>query len=360
MKTRLLIVTDEMEVGGSQRQIFNILSNLDKHRFEPTLLYFREESYLLTELQEQGIECVKISKKGAVDPVFILRLIRFLHSRKFDVVHAFAFSAELWTAIALIFNKARFISSIRGRYEWYSTKHWKLKGWISKRSTRVVSNSESGLLYAEQQCALDRTKAVVIYNGIGDAPDTENSEVLVEFRKQHSCLIAFVGRLVDHKNLHCLLRAAKLLQDAGEDAGFLLVGDGPLRNELMAKVENEVIANVYFLGERDDVHAIFQACDIAVLPSFREGFSNTVLEAMRAGTPMVASRVGGTPEIIQDNLNGMLFDSDKHQQLADKLNLLVRDSGLAKRIGDQGRETVNSRFSIPHMIEQIQTIYEAG
>ena len=359
MKRRVLIVTDEMEVGGSQRQIFYILTNLDTERFEPTLLYFREESWLLDELKKRGVRCVKISKKGAIDPLFLSRFIGFLRKEKFDVVHAFAFSAELWTVVALFLAQGRFISSIRGRYEWYSKRHWQLKGWISRRSVKIVSNSEAGLNYAEEQCGLDTGKAVIVHNGITDAPLLASDDVLADYRKNHQVLIGFVGRLVDHKNLECLLRALGRLRNKGIDAGVIMVGDGPLRQSLEAFVKSRDLQGVYFLGERDDVHAIFSACDIAVLPSFREGFSNTILEAMQVGTPMVASRVGGTPEIIKDEVNGMLFESDNDKELSEKLTRLIKDPGLAKALGEAGQAAVSENFSVPHMINKIQAIYEA-
>ena len=359
MKRSVLIVTDEMEVGGSQRQIHYILSHIDRSRFDPVLLYFREESWLLSDLKQQGIECIKIPKNGPIDPLFLFLLIRFLQRRKFDVVHAFAFSAELWTAVALIFTKARFISSIRGRYEWYSTKHWKLKGWISRRSDKIVSNSRAGLEYAIEQCSLDRNKAVVINNGIAAAPKHVHSDVLAEQKQSHQFLVGFVGRLVDHKNIECLLRAAEELQKRELAVGLILVGDGPLKGELQESVRQKGLQGVYFLGERNDIHAIFGECDVAVLPSFREGFSNTLLEAMQAGTPMVASKVGGTPEIISDGINGLLFESDNSEELAEKLQTLLKNPTLAREIGEKGKQVANARFSIPHMIEQIQALYEA-
>ncbi|HBR96497.1 MAG TPA: hypothetical protein DD979_03850 [Gammaproteobacteria bacterium] len=360
MKTRVLIVTDEMEVGGSQRQITHILTHLDRARFEPTLLYFRKDSYLLDTLHAQGVECVKIDKNGALDVRFLMSLVRFLRERHFDVVHAFAFTAELWTAIALLGNRSRLITSVRGRYEWYSPLQWRLKGWVSRCSSQVVSNSQAGLAYAAEQCGLDTDKATVVYNGIAMLDTQPAADALRDYRAKHAYVISFVGRLVDHKNLPCLLRALARLTSRGLDAGLILVGDGPLRAALEAQCEAlELQQHVYFLGERDDVTAIFSDSDVAVLPSFREGFSNTLLEAMLVGTPMVASRVGGTPEVIDNGVNGLLFESDDDAQFADQLARVLTDPSLANSLGERGRDSVQARFAMPVMIDQMQSLYEA-
>ena len=117
-RSKVLIVTDEMEVGGSQRQITNLLTSIDQSNIEPVLLYFREHSFLVDQIKASDVRVEYLPKNGKVDPGFLFSLIRFLKEERFDVIHAYSFTAELWIALArLAAGRASLISSIRGKYD---------------------------------------------------------------------------------------------------------------------------------------------------------------------------------------------------------------------------------------------------
>jgi len=360
---KLLIVTDEMEVGGSQRQITQILTHIDQSQFEPVLLYFRYPSFLVDQIEAAGVRTIHLPKAGKIDLGFVKNLVALLRRENFHLAHAFSFTGELWInlAIKLARVNTKLLTSIRGKYEWYSPLQWRLKKWVTQNSERVVSNSQEAAEYAFQQMGLASDKLTVVHNGIRQPADQlELPSDLAEERANSPWILTFVGRLVDHKNLPCLLRALKPFEDqVGQDYTVWLVGDGPDRAQLEQQLKALGLTRVRFLGERNDVDAILAHSDASVLPSFREGLSNTLLEAMAARLPVVASAVGGTPEVINHGENGLLFQSDKDADLSQHLVQLYQNKALAERLANSAHQDIENKFSTQAMIDKMQSIYLA-
>ena len=362
-RRKVLIVTDEMEVGGSQRQIANLLTAIDRAKIEPVLLYFREHSFLVDQIKAKGVRVHYLPKWGKIDAGFLLELIRFLRAERFDVIHAYSFTAELWIALARQFARgAVLISSIRGKYDEYAWWQWRAKQWITRQSALVISNSKMAAEFAYERMAMAFDGCAIVYNGVR-VPETGMPlpENLHDVRAGYGWILTFVGRLGPEKNVPCLLRAARRLKEKGLDhIGIWLVGDGAEREKLEAMARALELQNVHFLGERLDVDAILHHTDAAVLPSFWEGLSNALLEAMAAGKPVIASAVGGSPEIVSHEENGLLFPSDDDQALADAIKRLADDRTLSASLGAEGKTVIKNRFSIAAMVEQHERHYALG
>ena len=360
-RRKLLIVTDEMEVGGSQRQIANLLSAIDQTRIEPVLLYFREHSFLVDQIKAEGVRVNYLPKAGKIDWSFFWALVRFLRRERFDVIHAYSLTAELWVGLArkLAGGHGDLISSIRARYDEFSPLQWRIKHWITRQSALVISNSELSAQFAYQQMAMADDGCTVIYNGVKKPdPSLALPVDLAAKRREGDWVLAFVGRLSPQKNVPCLLRAAKRLRDAGEDRiAVWLVGDGEERAKLESMAAELNLNNLHFLGARNDVDTILHHADGAVLCSHWEGLSNALLEAMAAGKPVVASDVGGAPEIVRHERNGLLFPSDNDEALAKSIHRIATDPALAARLGAQGKADIAERFSIQAMVDRHQSCY---
>jgi glycosyltransferase involved in cell wall biosynthesis len=364
-KTRLLLLTDEMEVGGTQRQIVHIAAQLDRNRFEPTVLFFRNPSFFVDELEQAGVKVIQVPKRGRLDPQFVWRLARELRRGRFDVMHCFAFSGELWGAVArtLLPRAIRpaLISSVRGTYEWYTRWHWAIKRRVSAQSSRVVANSHMGAQYACRQMGLPEQAISVVHNGVQQVPSSGTSAG--EHRARlgtgpGELLILFVGRLVDHKDLPTLLRATARLRDRSCPARIVIAGDGPLRAEIEGLIAKLALRDrVCMLGQRDDIPDLIAAADVVVLPSVREGLSNVILEGMMGGKPVVASRAGGNIELVEHDRSGLLFDVGDDAALAEAFVRLAQDSSLRKRLGDGARSRAHSHFSIPSMVRAYEKTY---
>ncbi len=359
-KQKILIVTDEMEVGGSQRQITNLLTGMDQSRFEPVLLYFREHSFLVDEIKAHGIRVHYLPKGGKIDLKFFMALALFLRRERFDVIHAYSLTAELWVLLARPFaGGMAFISSIRGTYDDYSQLQWRIKQWITRRSTLVISNSKMAADIAYQRMALPSERCAIVYNGVRTAEaDRPLPPDLEETRGRYDFILTFVGRLGPEKNVPCLLRAVHRLQQEGRrDIGVWLVGDGAERPALEALRAELGLSQVHFLGERSDVDAVLSHSNAAVLPSFFEGLSNAILETMAVGRPIIASAVGGSAEIVDHEKNGLLFPSDDDQALTQAIKQLADQPELSRRMGARGKTDIEQRFSIPSMVKGHEAHY---
>jgi glycosyltransferase involved in cell wall biosynthesis len=361
---RLLVVIDEMEVGGSQRQVVHLLANLDRGRWIPELVYFRERSFLIDMLEQAGVKVHHIPKRGRFDPRFFLTLSGVLRNGHYNIVHAFSLTAEFWTLLALRLMRQRppFVGSIRGLYLRQSKTFWRVKRFVLARSAAIISNSAAGADVAAGLAGNVRVAIDVIGNGVPlpeRIPTLARSALRARIGVPEDRVCAlFVGRLVEQKNVLCLLDAMATLP-ATKRPWLALAGDGPLRARLAAHAEAiGVDAQVAFLGERGDATALMQAADFLVLPSHEEGLSNALLEAMAAGCPVIASAVGGNPELIEHGQTGLLFPDDDRAALAVCMSRLVSDPELRQTLSRQARAHAENRHSIAALVAATQSVYE--
>ena len=360
-KTRVLLLTDEMEVGGTQRQIVHIARHLDRERFEPSVLFFRNPSFFVGELERAGVRVIQVEKHGRLDIGFVWRLVQTLRRERYDVMQCFAFSGELWGAVARrLLPRARrpaLISSVRGVYEWYSGWHWRVKRWVSNQSERVIANSRMGAEYACERMGLPSGAIRISYNGVQSVQGNPGLRTELGV-PAGGVLVLFVGRLVVHKDVPTLLKAVAALHARLPGLRVALAGDGPL-HDLLARVVDALGLQrvVHLLGQRGDVPDLIESADIIVLPSLREGLSNVILEGMMGGKPVVASRAGGNIELIEHERSGLLFDVGDVQALAAALERLAGDSALRARLGQGARQRAEAEFSIPSMVQAYEKHY---
>ncbi|MFZ2236769.1 MAG: glycosyltransferase family 4 protein [Dokdonella sp.] len=360
---RILIVSDEMEVGGSQRQIVHLLLGLDREQWEPTLLFFRHSSFLVDELRSAGIRCIHLPKSGRLSLGFVWRLWKLLRRERFELIHAYSLTAELWVrALLAVLPATRFVASVRGLCLVYPTWQWRMKSWILGRADAVISNSRAGARVTAEKTGFDESRIEVIRNGI-DMPDLLSASHRRSARQLHGISETratglFVGRIVVEKNLPLLLDAMVRIP-IGQRPQLLLAGDGPLASMLDEQIERlHLAADVVRLGERTDTRWLMQFCDFLILPSREEGLSNVILEAMAARLAVLASDVGGNPELIDDGRTGILFRSDDAAELATKLQELSADAELRAKLGAAAREAAQRDCSLAALLAATQTVYE--
>lgn len=174
-----------------------------------------------------------------------------------------------------------------------------------------------------------------------------------------TCLIGTVGRLTPVKGLAYLLQATRILLHQGSNVKVLIVGDGGLRKDLERQTYDLGISrNVVFLGHREDTGELLQALDIFVLPSLSEGIPMALLEAMAASRAVVASRVGGIPEIVEDGSEGLLVDPMNANDLAEKCRRLIESPDVARKMGEQARKRVERDFSATAMADRVAQVYK--
>jgi len=358
---RVLVVSDEMEVGGSQRQIASLLRALPRGQCHVELAYFRRPSFLVDDIAQTGIAVHRIDKNGRIDPAFLLRLVRFLRYGRFDVVHCFSFTAELWVRLALLFAPgAAMVASMRDMGHGLTPLQWRIKRMVCRGARAVISNSTRA---AERiRGMLDPAQPVhVIANGI-DVPAPLTPAERLALRADMGAgddraVALFVGRLAHQKNVDLLLSALAALPPARRPR-TALAGSGPLREALEARVsELGLSCDVCFLGERRDARELMQAADFLVLPSRDEGLSNVVLEAMAAGRPVLATRVGGNAELVEDGASGVLFDCGDTAALTAALDRFAGDPAWRTILGNAARARVVDRYSPAVLARETLAVY---
>lgn len=176
----------------------------------------------------------------------------------------------------------------------------------------------------------------------------------------HRFTVGWIGRMTAVKRTEDVLAAFRLLRERGTDACLCLVGDGPDRDHVEKRAaELGVVRHCLFLGYQDEVAPFYAAFDALVLPSGNEGTPVSAIEALAAGKPVVATRVGGVPDVVRDGEDGFLVDPGDVGALADRLALLAARPDLRRRMGERGRERVLSRYAVERLLQDTDRLYRS-
>lgn len=203
---------------------------------------------------------------------------------------------------------------------------------------------------------------IQIYNGIDTmrfrpADREEKSALKQQFGfSPNNFIVGIVARLDAIKNHSTLFEAFKIVFQSNPFAKLVVVGDGPEAERL----KSEASENILFLGYRSDADILMRCFDVFVLPSFNEGISNTILEAMASGLPVIASNAGGNPEIVEDGVNGFLVESREPARMADRMMEYITGPDIMVRHGEQGRKLAIENFSIEAMVNRYESVYQPG
>ncbi len=237
-------------------------------------------------------------------------------------------------------------------------RHWIKQRLLASAVDRYIAVSGEVEERLCQDLGVRASKVRVVRNGIRldrfDQPS--DSSLRAMLTRGNDCPVIFTpARLHTQKGLTYLLEAARLVPDAV----FVLAGDGPERDRLQERARGlGVDGRVRFLGHRQDIPQLMASCDVFVLPSLYEGLPLTVLEAMAAGKPVVATAVGGTDEAVVDGVTGLLVPPANPTQLAGAIRRLLADGALAARLAKSGRDRAIQQFSSEAMVNGVTRVYE--
>jgi glycosyltransferase involved in cell wall biosynthesis len=362
VKPRIAFVIDELEVGGTQRQLLAMAAGLLARGWTVRVVCLRPVLAMVPEFTARGVAVTVIEKHARLDLRLLAALCRFLRAERIEVVHAFSATAEFFAGLAARLVGCPFVASIRNLREELPLLPALGKRLACRLAHAVVANSEAGARHAVRTRVAPRGKVRVIANAV--APDRRAGRPREDVRRElgvppGACVIAMVGRLVSQKGYdHAVAVAARVLA-AHPHVRVLIAGDGPLRGGIHADIERHgVAAGVRLLGERSDVPDLLGAADIYLSTSRYEGQSNAVMEAMAAGLPVAASAVGGTPELVQDGVTGLLFAADDTPAAVDRLSRLVTDARLRRALGARARQHADARYGVDAMLAPLAALYE--
>lgn len=353
----LLITTHHLDRGGVEEVILTYARLLDKHRYRITVACLNAGT-VASEISEiPGVNLIHITTRNRFKRlVSFWKIARSSHA---DVVHNHA----CWYGIvAGWLTGARRVETVHNMYHWFKWHERFFYGVYCRLADRVISVSEYVRTFTIDFFPLvNPAKIVVVHNGI-DLNKVQTDSSPSKLREQYSIreeevVAGFVGRLTDQKGVEYLLRAAKLLSSTSDKLRFVIVGDGDLRPELESIATELQLANVIFTGFQRDVYPYLQMFDIFVLPSLWEGLPVSVLEAMACSKPVIATRVSGTPEVVQDGVTGFLVEPKDVEGLKTNLEVLIQKPELRRQMGKAGRERIENLFSAEATITKTEQIY---
>ena len=362
-RSKIMHVIWSLDLGGAEQVVLNLVRKLDRARFEPIVCCLNEKGRYADQVERQGIRVIALRKCPKFDPFLIPKLVSLIKTEGVDLIHTHLFTGNLWGRIAARIAGVPVISTEHGMDTWRGPFELTLDQWLAQVNRRVIFVSEGvKRFYSERNPSL-QGKGRVLHNGI-EVEDfglrSLKNAVLAELGiGQNRKVVGIVGRLVPEKAHEDFLRAIQLLLRNESNVTGLIVGEGERESFLREKVrELGIEKKVVFAGFRQDLDRLYSALDVFVICSVREGFPLTILEAMAAGVPIVATRVGGILESIRDREEGLLVSPGNPEGLADSIASLLNDSSQRERLIRNARSLVRSRFSAEKMVKDHEALYE--
>ncbi|MSS70112.1 MAG: glycosyltransferase family 1 protein [Candidatus Latescibacteria bacterium] len=364
MPHRILYVSEAVTFGGAERYLAILWARMDRRRFTPTLFCHPDTPETLVETARDRDVAVRFVApvRGKWDVGGMMRQRRLFREAGADLIHFNLFNAyQGQYSILAARGTSRLVATyhLPPRMRTASVGGRLLERVVMGALDRVIAVCEAGADLLIRHFGARRGGLTVVRNGIEVERFAPGPGVAHEAMKGLRVVIA-VGRLTPQKGLDTLIQAAPEVVRAVPDAGFLIVGDGPLRGELERMGQASGVGErIIFAGERRDVHDLMRGAQVLALPSVYEGLPLVALEAMACGLPVVASAVDGVPEAVADGETGVLVPVGDVACLADALIGLLRDPARGEAMGRRGRARAEACFSASRMAEETQAVYEA-
>jgi len=371
-------------MGGPALHVAYLTAGLAERGYETTLVagsLARGEDSMAFVAEELGIEVqriVELHREISVlrDAVAIVRLARLIRRVRPHILHTHTAKAgAVGRLAALLAGDARppivvhtFHGHVlRGYFDPLRTAGFRLlERWLARTSTALVAVSPQVRDDLVALGVAPRERFVVVRLGIeleqrvATAQDGrgENRRVLGVGPDRFA--VGWIGRMTGVKRTEDVLRAFRRLRDGGVDACLFMIGDGPDRAAVERRAhELGVMRDTFFLGYQEEVAPFYAAFDAMILPSINEGTPVSAIEALAAGRPVVATRVGGVPDVVRDGEDGFLVDPGDVDALADRLARLAADPELRERLGASGRARVIPRYSVERLVDDIDLLYRS-
>ncbi len=368
MQTKLVYIIPTMDLGGAEKQLCLLAENLPRDRFDVHVLLLTRDGPRSEGLRRSGIPVTVIGKRFKADVTALNRLRRELVRIRPDIVHTWLFAANSFGRVAARLAKVpRIFASERCVDLWKSPAHFWLDRRLARYSEAITTNS-AGVKNFYADHGLPASKFSVIPNAIEPRRATESSggasisrnEAFDRLKVSPSQkLVLAVGRLWPQKRYRDLIWAAELLATLREDLTLVIVGDGPQRAELMRFRDSVTsIDRVRFAGNRQDVQSLLPHASQFWIGSEYEGQSNSLIEAMQVGLPIVASDIPGNRDLIRDQETGRLYPVGDMAALSRASQWIFENRDQAERLGLAAKEKIDTDFTIESMVRDYVELYE--
>ncbi|OYP33023.1 hypothetical protein CGZ80_19230 [Rhodopirellula sp. MGV] len=352
-----------------ERCISRLCNRLDRKRYSPTVISFSSIGSADHWITTEGVERVGLGFGGGNNPKLIIRLAKELRDRKIDVAHSHNWGSLLETSIATRLSKTNHVHSERGTVlnhlgapEWKVRLRAHLATAALRRTNQVLTVANHTADVLRRYCPRVSNRIKVIGNGVDPILSNDGADLRERFGvKPDEILVGSVSRLVDVKNLHCLIDAMNKATRQSPKLKLAIVGEGPNRTALESAVqEYRLSEKVIFAGMQERPDAWFDAFDVFVNCSISEGISQALLESLSKGIPSVVTDVGDHGMIVRSPVpSGIVVPSRDHEMMAEGLVRLASDEDERVQLGKAALEKYNQQFTIEAMVENHSRVYRS-
>jgi glycosyltransferase involved in cell wall biosynthesis len=381
---KILRVIARLNMGGPALHVAYLTEGLTKRGYETTLVagsLARGEDSMAFVADAHGVGIVQIDELGREisplrDLMATVRLARLIRKERPQILHTHTAKAGTVGRVAALLAGSRRPSIVVHTFHGHVLRGYfgpvrsfffrLLERWLAARTTALVAVSPQVRDDLVALGVAPRKRFVVIRLGIEvDERVAAEQDGRSESRRYLGIpgdrfAVGWIGRMTAVKRTDDVLVAFKGLRDSGVDAVLCMVGDGPDRLQLEQRAhELGVARDTIFLGYQEDVAPFYAAFDALVLPSGNEGTPVSVIEALAAERPVVATRVGGVPDVVRDGEDGFLVEAGATDDLADRLGRLARDPALRARMGKEGRNRVLPRYAVERLVDDVDRLYRS-
>jgi len=351
---RIFYLITDLDIGGAEKMLFELVKRIDRSKFTLEIGCLKGEGILGKRLEALGI---KVRYFHIDRNIYKLaNIVFFLRQGHFDILHSYLFHANIIGRICgRIAGIPIVISSIRvcEKKKLYHLWMDRITNWMVNLEICVSKEVKN---FTIEKASIPEHKLEIVENGIPDS----SLDAVTSYRnkKANSLIIGTIARLSKQKGIKYLLHAAKRVIKQFPGVTFIIAGKGPLASQLKElSIKLGISDKVKLLGFRNDIPELLSVIDIFVLPSLWEGMPNVVLEAMAAGKPVIATDTGGSKDLIDSNINGVLVEPGNSEALAEAILKLLGNPAQRQRLGESARKTVKERFPIDKMVSKTEQIY---
>ncbi len=344
---RIALLLEDLDYGGSQRYAIHLLKGIDRELFWPVLWVLRGGDDLLAMALEAGIGVEYLSQSSWVGPEALAGLAWRLLKKPPHILYTLTVIPNIW---GRVFGRLARVPVIVSGYRSLLPKQH--ESWLWPLSDRIICNAHVLRDVMVRNFSVPQDRIAVVPNGVdtdyfqpGPAPGSMGP------------LVLYIGRLVEEKDPLNLLEGFRLASERLPEARFEIVGNGPLRPALEAQIKRYSLqSRVRLLPGSADVRRHMERASLFVLASTQEASPNVIIEAMAMGLPIVATRVGGIPELVEDGRTGILVEPRDPSALSDAVTSMVSDEGLRRRMGSLGRQRAVTSHSMEKMVRDTEQV----
>jgi|GEM_PF-1246273 len=364
MKIEACHIVQSFDMGGIEKLVFDLIEKSLHGKFHYTVICIDDKGRLASMLEEKGVEVVALNKTSGIDISLIFRLARLFKERNIKVVHNHNLGPAFYGGLAArIAGIPAVIYSGHGIDPKMGIKRKILQRFSFMLQDRIVAVSEKALHFMIERESVPADKTIFIENGIDLNPFklkvADRDAVLKKYKLPHTeNMIGIIARLHKVKDIPTLIDAFRMIAQERDDTCLVIVGEGEERHPLEKKVGDAGLSDkVFFLGEQTQISELLAIFSVFVLSSVSESSPISIMEAMAAGLPVVATNVGGNAKLVTSGSGGFIVEPRDAASMKDAILKIIENKGLAVKMGECNKKIVFSKYNIENTLRKYEDLY---